>query len=158
MDGGRLTTMATDPNALKVATTLLRQGRSVRQVEAELQRQGLQMSRGSIGNLRQKLLGAAEPDPAVKARQLIQETAAAQPAAPATGEPPSYLADLRALYSSAKNLATLPGQETKLSLAAGKQAADLLQQLLELERSSAEGGPRVVFYYPHEMTLQHGAE
>lgn len=154
MDGGTLTTMALDPIAVKVATALLKSGKSVRVVEAELQRQGLTMSRGSIGNLRQDLLGEADPEPAVAARQAIQASAAS---APAPAKPPNYLDDLRRLYNAAMTLATSEEEkDSKLRLAAGKQAADLLQQLLELERVNAEGGPKVVFYFPHELQLQHG--
>ena len=153
LDTGQAVQMAEiDPEARRQALDLLKGGKSVRETHAELERRGLQISRGAVGNLRKEALGPAEEDPAAASRRAIQEAAAQ--AAPDPGTP-DYLADLQGLYKGAMAVARSPGLDPRVQMIASKQAADLLEQLRAMERENTDQGPRVVLYFPHELHLEH---
>lgn len=146
---------AIEPETQRQAVDLLRAGKSVREAHAELERRGLKISRGAVGNLRQEALGAAEPPHAAAAARAVQDAQASAPSVPAPAAAPNYVEDLRQLYAKAMKVATSGSVDPRVALAASKQAAELLQQVRAMERESVDNGPRVVFYHPHELQLEH---
>jgi hypothetical protein len=142
-----------DPDVKRQAVALLRERKSVRDTHAELERRGLKISRGAVGKLRRETLGAA---PEIEAAQLAQEAAAAAPtappAAPTSPDKTDHLAELQRLLK-----ATEPGMahaDARVQLAAVGQRAKLLEQLRELENTTAAAqGPQVVYYFPERVEL-----
>ena len=146
--------MPLDPEIRRQAIDLLRQGQSVRQVEAELKRRGGGASKSAIGELRKEILGPSA-EAVVRAEQA---QAAAPPDAEASAAPPKPAAinHRQELLDSLQAVQRLcKASDDKVVLAAVQAKTRVLEQLRELDQATvAASGPRITYYFPERTDLQ----
>lgn len=131
--------------------------KTVSQIRALAEQAGWTVGRATISEISQEVQGKRQ-QPEREARAKVRAAAAQAPSPPAApGEevnPNSqHLADLRGLYAAALELARdkeLAALERKAMIA---ECRALQKEIRALEAIGGDKAPRVVLYFPQEMTI-----